>query len=65
MNQSDPEASIRAAYADAKARGLPDCWTCSIDVRRPSAQHVALFACVWYLGGFAFPTVCSLRNILF
>ena len=65
MNQSDPEASIRAAYADAKARGLPDCWTCSIDVRRPSAQHVALFACVWYLCGFAFPTVCSLRNILF
>ena len=32
MNQSDPEASIRAAYVDAKARGLPDCWTCSIDV---------------------------------
>ena len=32
MNQSDPEASIRAAYSDAKARGLPDCWRCTIDV---------------------------------
>lgn len=32
MNANDPEASIKAAYVDAKARGLPDCWTCSIDV---------------------------------
>jgi len=33
MNANDPEASIRAAYVDAKNRGLPDCWTCSIDKR--------------------------------
>ena len=25
---------IQAAYRDAKARGLPDGWTCTIDVRR-------------------------------
>lgn len=24
---------IQAAYRDAKARGLPDGWTCTIDVR--------------------------------
>ena len=41
MNQSDPEASIRAAYADAKARGLPDCWTCTIDVRASAAIVVS------------------------
>ena len=38
MNQSDPEASIRAAYADAKARGLPDCWTCTIDVSSDASE---------------------------
>ena len=35
-NDSPPAAlppEISAALADAKARGLPDGWTCSIDVR--------------------------------
>jgi hypothetical protein len=32
-DQSDLPPEIINAYREAKARGLPDGWTCSIDVR--------------------------------
>jgi hypothetical protein len=44
MNSSDAQASIQAAYADARARGLPEGWTCSIDVSRRYTPTIVVTA---------------------
>jgi len=48
MTRAREEQIIEAAYKEAKARGLPDGWTCSIDVslslesRSISPQHISI-----------------------
>lgn len=38
MTRAREEQIIAAAYKEAKARGLPDGWTCTIDVSRLQDQ---------------------------